>query len=84
MGSSANQGNRPATAAEIREILGPVDDQVVSSILRVEATPSEVLEAQTWLASDDYLHRQLHHTLSGRAAEVFDILESELPEVDRP
>ncbi len=81
---SADQGNRSATAAEIREILGPVDDQTVSSILNLEATPSEIIEAQTWLTSDDYLHRQLHHALSGRAAQVFEILEAEQPEADRP
>jgi hypothetical protein len=44
----------------------------------------EVLEAQSWLSSDDYLHRRLRHTLSGRAAEVFALLEAELPEPDRP
>lgn len=79
----ADQVNRPATALEIRQILGPVDDQLMNSILSLEATPDDVLVAQTWLTSDDYLHRQLHHTLSGRAAQVFEILEAEQPDADR-
>lgn len=73
----------PASAREIREILGPVDDSVITSILAVGAAREEILEANAWLSSDDYLHRALHHGLSGRAALVFDILEAELPEPDR-
>jgi hypothetical protein len=74
----------PASAGEIREILGPVDDSVIASILAVGPARGEILEAFSWLSSDDYLHRELHHGLSGRAALVFDILEAELPERDRP
>lgn len=75
---------RPASASEIREIVGPLDDTVISSILELGATRGEILEAQAWLASDDYLHLQLRHALQGRAAQVFEILEAELPEPDRP
>lgn len=78
------QDRRAATATEIRDIVGPLDDAVMTSIVAVGATREEVLEAKTWLASDDYLHRELHHTLQGRAAEIVDILDAELPEPDRP
>lgn len=74
----------PATGQEIRDILGPADDSVIASILAVGATREEILEAFSWLTSDDYLHRELHHGLSGPAALVFDILEAELLEPDRP
>jgi len=70
----------PATASEIRAIIGPCDDDLLANILRSEATRDEVLEAHTWLMSDDYIQRRLHHSLRGRAAQVFEILESELPE----
>lgn len=73
---------KPATASEIRAILGPSDESLVVDILKVGATYHEVLEAYAWITSDDYLHRKLLHNLHGRAAEVFDILESELPEPD--
>ena len=72
-----------ATAQDVRDILGPVDDALIASILAVEATRDEILDASTWLNSDNYMHRQLHHGLSGTAALVFDILEAELPEPDR-
>lgn len=75
--------NAPATAREIRAIIGPNDDELVTRIVDLGATRDEILEAHTWLMSDDYLHRQLHHSLRGRAALVFDLLESALPEPDR-
>ncbi len=69
-----------AIASEIRDIVGALDDSVIASIVALGATREEILEAQAWLTSDDYLHRELHHSLHGRAAQVFDILEAELPE----
>ncbi len=80
--STPSKDPKPATANEIRAILGPSDDSVIVEILKVGPTYDEVLEAYAWLASDDYLHRRLHHNLHGRAAEVFDILEAEMPEPD--
>ena len=44
---------RPATAAEITEIVGPLDDAVLMRIIETEATPAEVLEAFTWATDDD-------------------------------
>lgn len=82
--TATQQGGRPATASEIRAIVGPLDDAVVTGILQLGATRGDILEAQAWLTSDDYLHRELHHALQGRAAQVFEILEAELPEPDRP
>jgi len=75
---------KAATASEIRSVVGELDDSVIASIVALGATREELLEAKAWLGSDDYLHRKLHHTLQGRAAEVFDILEAELSEPDAP
>lgn len=36
---------RPATAAEVLEIVGALDDVVLMRILEIQATPAEVLEA---------------------------------------
>jgi hypothetical protein len=71
--------DRPAKGHEVREILGPLDDPVVTAILGVGATPSEVMEAYAWLSADDQLRRERHRTISGRAAQVWRILEAELP-----
>ncbi len=76
--ASTNRSDKPATASDVRAVIGDLDDSVIASIVALGATREEILEAQAWLASDDYLHRELHHSLQGRAAEVFDILEAEL------
>lgn len=78
--ASAEQSEQSATAAEIRDIVGPLDDAVITAILGIGPTRDEIIEARAWLTSDDYMHRELHHALHGRAAQVFDILASELPE----
>jgi hypothetical protein len=41
------QNTRAASAAEIIEIVGPLDDAVLMRIVETEATPAEVLEAFT-------------------------------------
>lgn len=81
--TALDQGTKPVTASEICEILGSLDDAVVTAILALGATRDEIREAQAWLGSDDYLHRTLHHQLSGRAAEVFQLLEEELPKSEQ-
>ncbi len=81
--TSVEKPNAPATANEIRAIVGPCDDEIVAGVVATGATREEVLEALAWLASDDYLHRKLHHSLSGRAAAVFDVLEAKWPEENR-
>ena len=60
-----SQISRPATAAEIIEIVGPLDDSVLMRIAETEATPAEVLEAFTWATADDQIGTELEH---GRAA----------------
>ncbi len=74
---------KAANSTEIRTIIGQCDDDLVMQILGVGGTYDEVLEAYTWLTSDDYLHRRLHRSPSGRAAQIFEILESALPEPER-
>lgn len=76
----ASATDRTLSAGEIREIIGDLEDETILEILAIGPTEAELVEAQTWLASDDYLHRALHHTLEGRAARVFELLEAQLPE----
>ncbi|OIQ76726.1 hypothetical protein GALL_415910 [mine drainage metagenome] len=76
-------GPDPATASEIREIVGPLEDEVVVKILDIGATASEVLDAYTWFRSDERRERLLEHELHGRTARVFEVLEEDYPEPDR-
>ena len=67
-----------ASAAEIRETLGAIDESLVTALQDLGATIEEIREAAAWLSSDDYLHRKLHHTAHGRVAQVIDLLKDEL------
>ena len=81
--TTLQQQTAPATLQDIRDIVGPCDDDFLASIVALGATREEVLEAFVWLSSDDYLHRKLRHSLTGRPALVFDLLEAKFPENNR-
>jgi hypothetical protein len=74
---------RPATAEQIAEIIGPLDDAVVMRIIETGATPAQVLEAFTWLSADDQLGTELRRGPCGAVTQVYEILKVEQPEPDR-
>jgi hypothetical protein len=76
------QNARPATAAEIVEMVGPLDDAVLMRIVDTEATPAEVLEVFTWAAADDQIGTELEHRPRGVFEQVYYILKCEEPEQD--
>jgi hypothetical protein len=51
-------------------------------IVETAATPSEVLEAFTWVTADDQIGTELEHRPRGAVAQVFDILKREELEPD--
>jgi hypothetical protein len=73
---------RPATAAEIMAIVGPLEDAVVMRIIATGATPAEVLEGFTWAADDDQIGTELDRAPRGAAARVYEILKQEEPDPD--
>ena len=72
--------SRPATASEIVEICGHLDDGVITRILATGATPAEVLEGFTWSCADDQLGTELRHGRVGTAGAVYEILIEEDPD----
>ena len=72
------QNARPATAAEITKIVGPLDDAVLVRI-ETEATPAEMLEAFTWATAEDQIGTELEHRPRGVVARVYEILKREEP-----
>jgi hypothetical protein len=75
----------PLTAEDIRRIVGRISEDRIAAILATGATPAEVVEAFTWLSSDEYLGGGLERSLSGAVAQVYEILKpEELEEEDRP
>jgi hypothetical protein len=79
-GFSMNSTTRSATASEIIEIVGHLDDGVIARILATGASPAEVLEAFTWATADDQIGTELRHTRHGVAGEVYEILMQEEPD----
>jgi hypothetical protein len=72
--------SRPATAAEIIKIVGPLDDAALMRIVDTNATVEEVLEAFTWATADDQIGTELEQRPRGAAAQVYEILKLEEPE----
>jgi hypothetical protein len=66
-----------ATAGEIVEIVGPLDDSVVMRIIDTGATAAEVLEAFTWLSADDQIGTELEHRPRATVMRVYEILQME-------
>jgi hypothetical protein len=69
-----------ASAAEIRAIVGDIDDATVVSIRDTGATAAEVLEALQWTDADEELGSELGHARGGPAGRVYEILQSLEPE----
>ncbi len=76
------QTSRPATAAEIIEIIGPLDEAVLMRIIETGASAVEVLEAYTWATADDAIGTELERRPRGPVAGVYEILKAEEPEPD--
>jgi hypothetical protein len=74
---------KPATPAEIREILGSIDDEQLMSIAATGATAAEVMEAFEWLSGDDRLGTDLERTRRGRVGAVYEILARDIEEEER-
>ena len=80
--SDQPEASAPARASEVAEIVGPLDDAVIASIVATGATAAEVLEAYTWLTADDQLGTELERTRTGRVAQVYDILAPEYQDAE--
>ena len=69
-----------ATAAEIRHMVGDVDDGVVSSILRTGASAAQVLQAAQWFRGGGGLEDEPGHEPHNAVKAVYEILQAEEPQ----
>lgn len=74
-----DETEKPATAAEIRGMIGDVDDAVVTSIMRTEASSAEVLQAVQWFRGGGGLEDEPGHEPHGATMAVYEILQAEEP-----
>ncbi len=59
---------------DIIAITGPLDDARVAAIIATGADAEQVMEAFTWLTSDEPLGPDPEHRLGGTVAKVYEIL----------
>lgn len=74
--------DRTLTRTDVAEICGRLDDMRVAAIIGTGASPAELMEARTWMASDDYLSGTLHRQPSGRVAALVELLRADEPDWD--
>jgi hypothetical protein len=67
--------SKPASAAEIRRLLGPVEESLIAAVLATGATAGDVIEARAWTEADEVTDQQ--HAPTGIVGEVYDILVAE-------
>lgn len=72
----------PLTRDQVIEICGRLDDMKIASIIGTGATAAELMEARTWLGSDDYLGAALGRSASGRVARLLELLKADEPDWD--
>ncbi len=74
-----NKSSQAATATEIRQLVGDVDDAVVSSIMATGATAAQVLQAVQWFRDGGELEEEAGHEPHGAVKAVYEILQAEEP-----
>jgi len=62
------------TAEEVRRIAGPLNDAAVAAILRIEPSLEELETAAAYALGEGDRADRAGHPLSGRVAQIFDIL----------
>jgi hypothetical protein len=79
MAGAHETGRRPATLAQIREMVGDLEAAKLEAILATGATPGQIEEAIAWAAGEgDVMGGELARPLAG----VYEILTSELPPLE--
>ncbi|HYG86458.1 MAG TPA: hypothetical protein VD978_09385 [Azospirillum sp.] len=78
----AHDTDRTLTRDDVIDICGRLDDMRIASIIATGASPAELMEARTWMASDDYLAGKLHRSTSGRVGALIELLRADEPDWD--
>ncbi|MFN6999307.1 hypothetical protein [Elioraea tepidiphila] len=83
MNDRAAPSGQAASAAEIRAILGPIDETLLIEIQRTGASAAEVLEAFTRLEEDDAVGKVVRRPATAAVVEVMAILDAARPGPER-
>jgi hypothetical protein len=64
------------TRAEIKSVLGPVDEVVVTEIMKSGASLAELAQAHAWLVNEEALINEGRRLPTGRIGELIELLSS--------
>ena len=67
------------TRDELIAIVGTLDDFRITEIIATGATAAQVTEAFEWLDRGGEMGEELHRSLHGTVARVYDILKRDMP-----
>jgi len=71
------QQDQRLTREQVINIVGRIDDMKIAMIIATGATSAELMEARTWLHSDDYLGVALKRSPAGRVGRLVETLKSD-------
>jgi hypothetical protein len=74
------------TREEVIALIGRSDDEVLTGILKMGASRSELAEARAWIENDEAMMTAGRPIPSGRVARLVEILQADdedLPEVPK-
>jgi hypothetical protein len=74
------------TREEVIALIGRSDDEVLTDILKMGASRSELAEARAWIENDEAMLNAGRPIPSGRVARLVEILQADdedLPEVPK-
>jgi hypothetical protein len=77
MSSQPNAGVNITSSDEVRAICGNLDDEKVIDILNLQPTAAELEQAVLWTAGDGDLLARSGRPLTGKVAEIVEILADE-------
>lgn len=67
----------PATLDDAKRLLGDTDERKIAEILAVQPTIWELEEAAIWYRGDGDVLGKTGRSLSGKAAQIFEILSAD-------
>ncbi|MDF2810665.1 MAG: hypothetical protein K0S56_1696 [Microvirga sp.] len=64
------------TYDEVKVLIGPANDKIVSEILDTAATEAELVEARAWIENDEAMLNEGRAIPSGRIARLVELLRA--------
>ncbi|SKA24963.1 hypothetical protein [Consotaella salsifontis] len=60
----------------VEQVIGPVDEDLLAEIVKIEAEQEELAEAHAWVTNDEAMLNNARRFPSGRVGQLVRILET--------